>query len=119
MFICYNRLFGYKTVIKENFGVDFHNLKLHKFKENEKWSPNGDGIKIQFFDFENLNERNINGLNKLPIKEDLPPNEIPKEFLKNTNGYYKCIIDKEDRRNFDILIMDTLKKKICVYYQIM
>lgn len=68
--------------------------------------------------YESLN-KSIDDLNKFPIKEELPPNEIPKEFLSIVNGYYKCIIDKEDNRNFKILIIDSHKKEICVYYQIM
>lgn len=119
MFTLYNNFCSDKSVIRKNFDVDFHNLKFRKVKEKEEWSPNGDGMKIQVFEFENLNQTNLNGLENLPVKYDLPPNEIPKEFINNTNGYYKCIINKEDNRNFDILIIDTLKKKICVYYQIM
>lgn len=118
MFVLYNKFLGYKSVIKENFGIDFNNIELQKLKENEEWSPNGDGTKIQIFQYETLNET-LNGLNKLPIKEELTPNEIPKEFIRATKGYYKCIIDKQDNRNFNVLIIDTLNKKICVYYQIM
>ena len=57
-------------------------------------------------------------LNKLPIKEDLPPNGIPKQFLNITNGYYKYIGDENDDRNFGILIVDTTRKEICIYNQI-
>jgi hypothetical protein len=117
--LLYDKIFGDRSVIKENFNVNLQDLKLRKLKENEKWYPNGDGMKVQVFEYDKLNKEIINGLNKLPIKDDLPSNEIPKEFLENTGGYYKCIINREDNRNFDILIIDTLKKKICVYYQIM
>ncbi len=119
IFALYNFFSSDKSVIDKNFDVDFHNFKLQKVKEKEEWSPNGDGIKIQVFEFKNWDKTNINGLESLPVKYNLPPNEIPREFINNTNGYYKCIINKEDNRNFDILIIDTLKKKICVYYQIM
>ena len=117
-FVLYSKFFGYKSAIKESFGIDFYNIELQKLTENEEWSPNGDGTKIQIFQYETLNET-LNGLNKLPIKEDLTPNEIPKEFKKATQGYYKCIIDGKDNRNFNILIIDTLNKKICVYYQLL
>lgn len=119
IFIVYSNFFNDKSVIRRNFNVDFYNLKLQKLQEKEEWCSNGDGVKIQVFRFDNWNKENINGLNKLPVTYDLPPNEIPKEFMKNAKGYYKCIIDKEDNRNFDILIIDILRKKICVYYQIM
>ncbi|MDO5615765.1 MAG: hypothetical protein Q4G16_06220 [Cruoricaptor ignavus] len=119
IFVVYSNFFSDKSVIKRNFNVDFHNLKLRKLQEKEESFPNGDGVKIQVFEFQNLSQKNINGLNKLPIKYNLPPNEIPKEFMETKDGYYKCIINKEDNRNFNVLIIDTLKKKICVYYQIM
>jgi len=117
MLFFWNKFFGYRSVIRENFGLDF-NFGLHKLKENERWSPNGDGTKIQIFQYKNLDER-LNTLNTLPIKEKLAPNEIPKEFKKTKNGYYKYVPDESDNRSFNILIIDTLTKKICVYYQIM
>lgn len=113
----WNKFFGYNHTIKENFGVDF-NLNLQKLKENEEWSPNGDGTKFQIFQYKTIDE-SLRALDKLPIREELPPNEIPEEFKKNKNGFYKYVPDKNDNRNFNILIIDTLKKKVCVYYQIM
>lgn len=109
---------SYKNRIEEDFVFKVSNLKLEKKSEKEEWSPNGDGIKILILKYENLDEK-IDDLDKFPIKEELPPNEIPKEFLSLKNGYYKCIIDKDDNRNFKILIIDPQKKEICVYYQIM
>ena len=117
MALFWNKFFGYRQTIKENFGLNF-NFDFQKLKENEEWSPNGDGTKIQIFQYETLDE-SLKTLNKLPIREELPPNEIPQEFKKNKNGFYKYVPDKNDNRNFNILIIDTLKKKICVYYQIM
>lgn len=107
----------YINRIEEDFKFKFSSLKLEKKFVKEEWSPNGDGVKILIFKYEDQN-KNIT-LNQLPIKEDLPPNEIPKEFLEITDGYYKYIVDKNDSRNFKILIIDTLRKEICVYYQIM
>ncbi len=108
---------SYKNRIEEDFGFMTSGLKLEKKSEKEEWSPNGDGVKILILKYENLNDNK--NLNRFPIKEELPPNEIPKEFLSIPNGYYKCIIDKNDNRNFKILIINPDKKEICVYYQIM
>lgn len=109
---------NYKNRIEKDFGIETNNMKLNKKSEKEEWSPNGDGVKILILEYENLNGREVE-LNKLPVKEELPPNEIPEGFLSISNGYYKCIIDKDDDRNFKILIINPNKKEICVYYQIM
>lgn len=112
----FKNFWGYRDLIDRDFGVCF--LNLEKLKEQEEWSPNGDGIKIQIFQYQKYEETSSN-LSNLPIKEKLPPNEIPKDFINTVNGHYKCVFDKEDKRNFNILIIDTLKKKICVYHQVM
>lgn len=109
---------SYKNRIEKDFGFKTNGLKFEKKLEKEEWSPNGDGIKILILKYENLNG-GIEDLDKLPIKEELPPNEIPKEFQSIVKGYYKCIIDEDDNRNFKILIVDPHSKEICVYYQIM
>jgi len=114
----YNEFFGYKSTIKQNFGIDL-NFDRRKIEEKEEWSPNGDGNKIQIFKYKTLTNLNKNLYSNLPIKEELRPNKIPKQFTKTINGYYKYIIDENDNRNFNILIIDTLSKEICVYYQIM
>lgn len=116
--LLYNNFIDDRAVIKNNFGVDFCDLKLKKISENEEWNPNGDGIKIQIFELLNLSPK-LNDLDRCPIKEVLPPNQIPKRFLKITNGYYKCVIDKDDKRDFNILIIDAERKEMCIYYQIM
>lgn len=111
-----NKLEYYR--FEQDFKVDMSNIDIDEKFRKEEWLPNGDGEKIIILTYNQLNN-SFKKLNKLPIKEDLPPNGIPKRFLNITNGYYKYIIDENDNRNFGIIIVDLKNKEICIYYQIM
>ena len=100
------------------FGVNMSNMNIDEKYRKEEWAPNGDGEKTIILTYDQL-DSSFTKLNKLPIKEDLPPNGIPKQFLNTTNGYYKYVVDENDDRSFDILIVDTTRKEICIYYQIL
>ena len=93
------------------------NMNIDEKYRKEEWAPNGDGEKIIILTYDQL-DSSFTKLNKLPIKEDLPPNGIPKQFLNTTNGYYKYVVDENDDWNFGILIVDTTRKEICIYNQI-
>ena len=93
------------------------NMNIDEKYRKEEWAPNGDGEKTIILTYEQL-DNSFTKLNKLPIKEGLPPNGIPKQFLNITNGYYKYIVDENDDRDFGILIVDTTRKEICIYNQI-
>ena len=107
-----------RSWIEGEFGVNMSNMNIDEKYREEEWAPNGDGEKIIILTYDQL-DSSFTKLNKLPIKEDLPPNGIPKQFLNITNGYYKYIGDENDDRNFGILIVDTTRKEICIYYQIL
>ena len=107
-----------KSWIEGEFGVNTSNMNIDEKYRKEEWAPNGDGEKTIILTYDQL-DNSFTKLNKLPIKEDLPPNGIPKQFLNITNGYYKYVVDENDDRNFDILIVDTTQKEICIYYQIL
>jgi len=107
-----------RSWIEGEFGVNMSNMNIDEKYREEEWAPNGDGEKTIILTYDQL-DSSFTKLNKLPIKEDLPPNGIPKQFLNNTNGYYKYIGDENDDRSFDILIVDTTRKEICIYYQIL
>lgn len=104
--------------IEEDFKVDLKKLKVKEKFRKEEWTPNGDGFKMIVLNYEKL-DGGIIDLEKLPIKENLPPNEIPKEFTNISEGYYKFIKDEEDDRSFKVMIINSIKKEICIYYQIM
>jgi hypothetical protein len=103
--------------IERNFGVNMSDIGFNEKYREEEWAPNGDGKKIIILTYDQL-DSSFTKLNKLPIKEDLPPNGIPKQFLNITNGYYKYIGDENDDGDFGILIVDLKNKEICIYYQI-
>ena len=94
------------------------NMNIDEKYREEEQAPNGDGEKVIILTYDQL-DNSFTKLNKLPIKEDLPPNGIPEQFLNITNGYYKYVVDENDDWNFGILIVDTTRKEICIYYQIL
>ena len=104
-----------RSWIEGEFGV---NMNIDEKYREEEWAPNGDGEKTIILTYDQL-DSSFTKLNKLPIKEDLPPNGIPKQILNNTNGYYKYIGDENDDWNFGMLIVDTTRKEICIYNQIL
>ena len=106
-----------RSWIEGEFGVNMSNMNIYEKYREEEWVPNGDGEKTIILTYDQL-DSSFTKSNKLPIKEDLPPNGIPKQFLNNTNGYYKYIGDENDDWNFGILIVDTTRKEICIYNQI-
>ena len=106
------------SAIEREFGVNMSNMNIDEKHREEEWALNGDGEKVIVLVYDQL-DNSFTKLNKLPIKEGLPPNGIPKQFLNTTNGYYKYVVDENDDRNFDILIVDTTRKEICIYYQIL
>ena len=107
-----------KSWIEGEFGVNTSNMNIDEKYRKEEWAPNGDGEKTIILTYDQL-DNSFTKLNKLPIKEDLPPNGIPKQFLNITNGYYKYVVDENDDRDFGILIVDTTRKEICIYNQIL
>ena len=107
-----------RSWIEGEFGVNMSNMNIDEKYREEEWAPNGDGEKTIILTYDQL-DSSVTKLNKLPIKDDLPPNGIPEQFLNITNGYYKYIVDENDDRDFGILIVDTTRKEICIYYQIL
>ena len=105
------------SAIEREFVVNMSNMNIDEKYRKEEWVPNGDGEKVIVLTYDQL-DSSFTKLNKLPIKEDLPPNGIPKQFLNITNGYYKYVVDENDDRDFGILIVDTIRKEICIYNQI-
>jgi hypothetical protein len=55
----------------------------------------------------------------LPLKKALPENELISELKVPEKGYYLFGYLDEDKRNFKVLILDIINKKIIFYYQIM
>ena len=105
------------SAIEREFGVYMSNMNIDEKYRKEEWAPNGDGEKVIVLTYDQL-DSSFTKLNKLPIKENLPPNGIPKQFLNITNGYYKYVVDENDDRDFGILIVDITRKEICIYNQI-
>lgn len=119
IYLFYNNSLGYKYLLKRTFGLNFDKVKLHEIERREKWLSNGDGEKLIIFDYENLKNLDISSLNELPMIEDIPPTNMPLRYMQIEIGYYKYIEDKNDYRNFSLLIIDTTKKQIYVFFQIM
>jgi len=65
-----------------------------------------------------VNMSNMN-IDKKYRKEEWAPNGDGEQFLNITKGYYKYVVYENDDWNFGILIVDTTRKEICIYYQIL
>jgi hypothetical protein len=120
VFLVLKNQFTEKNTIRKVFNINIENVKLSEISKNEEWLPNGDGYKLMIFKYYDLNIKELSdSLDPLPVKESLPPNQFPLQTLNLQNGYYKLITDKNDERDFNLLIIDTFDKKIYVYYQVM
>lgn len=94
--------------------------KTEIFKE--EWSPNGDGESLIIFSILKDQQSYLIELckklefKKLPIKEVLPDNFIYKYInYADTMGYYQLIIDKADKRNYKIVIINQPKEQLIIY----
>ena len=97
-------------------------LVVEEFKETWNNNPSGDGEVIINFSI-NEDEKYIenkcikSGFKKLPIKETLPNNYIYSLMaMKDSIGYYKLKVDKNDERDYGISVLDLKRHKLYVYY---
>ena len=102
-----------KNKFKLNNCFSLYEMKIIK----EEWTPNGDGTKLVLLKYNKNDTCKIDtSFKKLPIEEKSNSIILPLFFKKLEKGYYKLIIDKEDERNYEILIINNLKNEIYVYY---
>ena len=106
----------YEYMINRDFNLNIKGENIELISREEEWLDNGDGEKLLVFKINNLYLENVNNINTLPIKENLPVNSIP---LKIIQGYYKYEVENRDSRDFRIIIIDNTNKYMYVYYQIM
>lgn len=109
----------YEYMINRDFNLNIKGGNIELISREEEWLDNGDGEKLLVFKINNLYLENINNINTLPIKENLPVNNIPLKIIKLEQGYYKYEVENRDSRDFRIIIIDNINKYMYVYYQIM
>ena len=109
----------YEYMINRDFNLNIKGGNIELISREEEWLDNGDGEKLLVFKINNLYLENVNNINTLPIKENLPVNNIPLKIIKLTQGYYKYEVENRDSRDFRIIIIDNTNKYMYVYYQIM
>ena len=109
----------YEYMINRDFNLNIKGGKIELISREEEWLDNGDGEKLLVFKINNLYLENVNNINTLPIKENLPVNNIPLKIIKLEQGYYKYEVENRDSRDFRIIIIDNTNKYMYVYYQIM
>ena len=112
-----------ENALLQQFDFDISNFKYEILTDKEEWNPNGDGYRIITIKLNSLNKDNFKYIHNqnfitLPISNSLPANEIPLDYRNSKKGYYKYHFDKDDERDFEILIIDTIKKELLLYYQI-
>lgn len=109
----------YEYMINRDFNLNIKGGNIELISREEEWLDNGDGEKLLVFKINNLYLENVNNINTLPIKENLPVNNIPLKIIKLEQGYYKYEVENRDSRDFRIIIIDNINKYMYVYYQIM
>ena len=109
----------YEYMINRDFNLNIKGGNIELISREEEWLDNGDGEKLLVFKINNLYLENVNNINTLPIKENLPVNNIPLKIIKLEQGYYKYEVENRDSRDFRIIIIDKINKYMYVYYQIM
>jgi hypothetical protein len=112
----------YLEQMNNQFSLNVKKESVSVIYEKETWGPNGDGFYVAKLSFKNridvqeiLNQRNFNSL---PIKEDLPISEIHQELNYLTKGFYLVRIDKNDPRDFEIVVIDSNNNELTFYYQL-
>ena len=79
----------YEYMINRDFNLNIKGGNIELISREEEWLDNGDGEKLLVFKINNLYLENVNNINTLPIKENLPVNNIPLKIIKLEQGYYK------------------------------
>lgn len=97
-------------------------LKVDQFNDDWAGNPGGDGESFVLFSIDKkekeqlINDCKINNYNPLPIRDTLPDGFIYNYIgKKNQSGFYKLSIDKNDKRNYQITVLDLQQKKLLVY----
>lgn len=112
----------YAKQLHIQFDLDISKDKISVIKEKEKWGPNGDGFYLAILSFKSKKEIQAilkqRKFNSLPIKENLPVNEIYRQLNNLQNGYYLFEVDQFDPGNFRIVTLDPLKNEMIFYYQL-
>ena len=109
----------YEYMINRDFNLNIKGGNIELISREEEWLDNGDGEKLLVFKINNLYLENVNNINTLPIKENLPVNNIPLKIIKLKQRYDKYEVETRNSRDFRIIIIDNTNKYIYVYYQIM
>jgi len=97
-------------------------LIVEQFNDDWANNPGGDGESFVLFSLKKdekeklINDCKINNYTPLPIKDILPDGFIYNYIgKKNQSGFYKLSIDKKDKRNYQITVLDLQQKKLLVY----
>jgi len=91
--------------------------------------PNGDGHTLVAYKFNKLTQENIDYLKKVALKplpiskidiQKIDYNRIPEKYFRSDAGYYIYeLLSTHDPRDYQVLIIDTVKKMLVLYYQYM
>ncbi|GIV28660.1 MAG: hypothetical protein N3F62_08070 [Bacteroidia bacterium] len=97
-------------------------LTVEQFQDNWINNPGGDGELFILFSFQESEKENLvtackmNNYKPLPINDTLPDNFIYRYIKKeNQSGFYKLEKDREDKRNYQITILNLQENKLIIY----
>ena len=120
-----------ESVLKTTFNISLKNFDYSVETFEYQWynNPSGDGHTFVIYRFNKLTQDNIDylkefGLKSLPISEEdsnlMDFNKVPKEyFIVNTGYYIYEPLNKHDVRDYQVFVVDTVKKVAILYYQYM
>lgn len=97
-------------------------LIVEQFQDDWANNPGGDGGSFILFSFQESEKKKledackVNNYKLLPIKDTLPNDVIYKYIKKeNQSGFYKLEKDKNDERNYQIIVLNLLENELIVY----
>ena len=114
-----------EKILKLQFEITLPKDSYSVTKFNEQWDLNGDGYCLILYKLSESSEKFLEGsmskkMKQLPIiDQDVQMSDIPENFKYCKNGYFVIEKEKNDSRNFKILLIDTKENVVLLYYQIM
>ena len=118
-----------EKILKTVFNISLKDFDYSIDVFEEEWCPNGDGHTLVAYKFNKLTQENIDYLKKVALKplpiskidiQKIDYNRIPEKYFRSDAGYYIYeLLSTHDPRDYQVLIIDTVKKMLVLYYQYM
>jgi hypothetical protein len=114
-----------EKILKLQFEISLPKNSYSVSEFHEQWDLNGDGYCLIRFKLTERSDKLLESsmskkMKQLPvIDQDFQMSDIPENFKYCKNGFFVIEKEKNDSRNFKILLIDTKENVALLYYQIM